>query len=319
MGVFRQICKRTLATAILAGLAGVAGAADDGQSLAEWNFQNGDDGGWRNGWSKTPETSIDSEFDVVSGLGLKMEFDFHSSEWGDSNITAPWPVDQSPAALSVRLLVPASGGKPKGPMQLGCAMNIPTWIETKAWWTDMKFPETVTINGVEYRAQTVTCDLGTSLSIQVPKQMVLRFGGYAVNYKGVIYVQQIRALRIPGAPAIRVPVSLAPPGTIVAAPVKPAPVVAPVVAVPVRNAPVVAAPAPAPVAVAPSKKSQSKTLRHYSAPVVAAPVVAAPIVAPPVAAPVNNAPEVVAPVSKPKPVYVEPPRAEPVRAQRNVD
>lgn len=318
MGNFQQICRRTLITAILAGVAGIAGAADDAQqSLVEWNFQNGDDGGWRNGWSKTPETSIDSEFDVVNGLGLRMTFDFHGTEWGDSNITAPWSVDQAPAAVSVRILAPVSGGKPKGPMQLGCAMNIPTWVETKAWWSDMKFPETVTINGVEYRAQTVTCDLGTSLSAQVPKQMVLRFGGYAVNYKGVLYIQQIRALRIPGAPPVSVPAALAPPGknTPVAAPVR----TAPVVAAPVRTAPVVAAPAPAPapVVAAPSKKSHSKTLHHYAAPVVAAPVVAAPVVAAPVVvAPVS---EPVAPVSKPKPVYVEPVRTEPVRAQRNVD
>lgn len=326
MGIFRRIGKQTFVIALLLGMVGIADAADeaDEQSLVVWNFQNGDDGGWRNGWSKTPDTAIDSEFDVVNGLGLKMTLDFHESQWGDSNITAPWIVDQAPAAVSVRVLVPASGGKPKGPMQLGCAMNIPTWVETKAWWSDMRFPDQVTINGEEYRVQTVTCDFGTSLSAPVPKQMVLRFGGYDVKYKGVLYIQQIRALRIPGAPPASVPTALAPPGKNKL-----------VVSVPAANAPVAtpaakpAAPTKAaPVAAAPSNKSQSKPERRNSAPVVAPRAVAAPpvAVAPPVAAPVGNVSEGNAQAaedkeqgSKYRPVFVEPARTGPTRAQRNVD
>lgn len=316
MGIFRQICKQAVVMAALAGVAGIANADDGagGQALVEWNFLNGDDGGWRYGWNKTENTSIDPEFEVLNGLGLRMTFDFHESEWGDTNITVPWSVEQVPAAVSVRLLAPVSGGKPKGPMQLGCAMNIPTWVETKKWWTDLKFPELVVINGVEYRAQTVTCDLGTSLSAPVSKQMVLRFGGYGVNYKGVLYMQQVRALRIPGAPPVSIPADIAP--VVKNPPVARTPVViTPAVSTPVRIAPIVKAPTPAPVVAAPSRKAPSKTVPRHSAPVVAPPAV----VAPPVAAPVSNAPDSSAQVNKYKPAPVEPPRPEPVRAQRNVD
>jgi hypothetical protein len=182
-------------------------------------------------------------------------------------------------------------------------MNNPTWVEA-GQWIDLKFPEVVTISGVEYRMQSVTCELGTSLAGQVPRDLVLRFGGNAVRYKGVLYIQQIRALRIPGAPAIG--------AQAVSTPVRTAPVVvAPVVVAPVRTAPVVIAPVvAAPVVVEPSRKSRSKTLHHYSASVRSAPVVDAPVVAAPsVATPASNAPD-----SKPKPVIVEQ-----VRAQRNVD
>ena len=326
MGIYRQICKRTFAMAVLAVVVGFANAADEsgGQSLFEWNFTDGDDGGWRNGWSKTPDTSIDSEFDVLNGLGLQLTFDFHESQWGDSNIKAPWPVgQQAPGAVNLRILAPVSGGKPKGPMQLGCAMNVPTWTEA-GQWIDLKFPETVTISGVEYRAQSVTCELGTSLSAPVPHDLVLRFGGDAVRYKGVLYIQQIRGLRIPGAPAIGRPAVSTPVRTapvdkapVVVAPVRTAPVVkAPVVVAPARTAPVVKAP----VVAAPREKSRSRTSQNHSAPVRSEPVVVEPVVATPaVDAPDSKAPEGDAPGNKSKPVFVEPVRVEPVRAQRNVD
>jgi hypothetical protein len=315
MGMFQQICKRTFVMVILVVVAGIANAADEAgrQSLFEWNFTDGDDGGWCCGWSKTNDTSISPDFDVLNGLGLQLTFDFHESQWGDSNIKAPWTVrQQAPGAVNLRILVPVSGGKPKGgTMQLGCAMNTPAWTEA-GQWTDLKFPETVTISGVEYRAQSVTCELGTSLSAPVPRDLVLRFGGDAVRFKGVLYIQQIRALRIPGAPAIGTAVSapairnapvVSTPA--VSTPARIAPVVvAPVVAAPARTAPVVVAPvvvAPAkaaPVVVAPSRKSSSRPLRHYSAPESSEPVVEP---------------------ARVEPVRVEPVRVEPVRAQRNVD
>ncbi len=333
MGVFRQICKRTFVMAILAVVVGIANAADEAgrQSLFEWNFTNGDDGGWCCGWSKTNDTTISPDFEVVNGLGLQLTFDFHESQWGDSNFKAPWTVrQQAPGAVDLRILAPVSGGKPKGgPMQLSCAMNVPTWTEAGKW-IDLKFPETVTISGVEYRAQSVTCELGTSLSAPVPHDLVLRFGGDAVRYKGVLYIQQIRALRIPGAPAIGTPVVSTPavrnPPVVstpaVSTPVRTAPVVnTPVVVAPARTAPVVVAPVvAAPVVVAPSRKSHSRTLHHYSAPVSSEPVVVAPVVAAPaVVAPVSNAPDGNVSGNKFKPALVEPARVEPVRAQRNVD
>ena len=332
MGTFRKICKRTIVMAILAGVAGIASAADEAgrqQSLVEWNFTNGDDGGWRYGWSKTGDTSISPDFDVINGLGLQLTFDFHESQWGDSNIKALWTVGQSPGAVNLRILAPVAGGKPKGPMQLGCAMNSPAWVES-GQWIDLKFPEAVTISGVEYRAQTVTCELGTSLNAPLSRDLVIRFGGDAVRYKGVLYIQQIRALRIPGAPAISTPAVSSPAvrntpvvsTPAVSTPVRTAPVVnTPVVVAPVRTAPVVVAPVvAAPVVVAPSRKSHSRTLHHYSAPVSSEPVVVAPVVAAPaVVAPVSNAPDGNASGNKFKPALVEPARVEPVRAQRNVD
>jgi hypothetical protein len=316
MGTFRKICKRTFVMAILASVAGIASAADEAgrhQSMVEWNFTNGDDGGWRYGWSKTGDTSISPDFDVINGLGLQLTFDFHESQWGDSNIKTLWTVGQAPGAVNLRILAPVAGGKPKGPMQLGCAMNSPAWVES-GQWIDLKFPEAVTISGVEYRAQTVTCELGTSLNAPLSRDLVIRFGGDAVRYKGVLYIQQIRALRIPGAPTISTPAVSTPVRTapVVNTPVRTAPVVnAPVVVAPVRTAPVVVAP----VVAAPSRKSHSRTLHHFSAPVSSEPIVVAPVVA----APVSSAPEGNAPGNKFKPVLVEPTRVEPVRAQRNVD
>lgn len=161
-------------------------------AIAEWNFADGETGGWRMGWNKTEETAI-TDFDAEPKLGLKLTMDFHSAEWGDANIKLAWTEEVAPAAVSVRILIPASIGRPKGPMQIGCAMNMP-WTEAKSW-PEVKPKEEVTIDGVAYLAQTLTCRLGTSDKPPVPRELVVRFGGEKVRYKGPLYVQQIRALR----------------------------------------------------------------------------------------------------------------------------
>lgn len=197
-----------MACALLLGAAGNVGAVgsfsiDEGSKGAgvkggvkvmEWNFADGDLGGWKNGWNKTAYTSVD-EMDVIEGLGMRLKVNFQEPEWGDSNIHVPWTTWWTPVAIKLRLLVPVRPGKPRGPMQLFCAMNNP-WVEDQAKiWVDMNFPERVMVDGVEFLAQNVTCPLGTTAKGPTHKWLVLRFGGYHVRYKnGLIFIQQIRAV-----------------------------------------------------------------------------------------------------------------------------
>jgi hypothetical protein len=61
----------------------------------------------------------------------------------------------------------------------------------------LKFPERVSVDGVEFLAQSVTCRLGTSPKGTPPKELILRFGGDRVRYKsGLLFIQQIRAVSV---------------------------------------------------------------------------------------------------------------------------
>lgn len=164
----------------------------DSNSLANWDFaSSGETSGWRMGWNKSEEAAI-TDFDAEPKLGLKLTMDFHASAWGDANIKTAWTDAIAPVALRVKILIPVSSGRPKGPMQMGCAMNMP-WTEAKHWPT-LKGGDTVVIDGIEYLLQTVTCRLGTSSISRVPGELVVRFGGDRIRYKGPMYIQRIQAL-----------------------------------------------------------------------------------------------------------------------------
>jgi hypothetical protein len=157
--------------------------------IQEWTFADGDTQGWRMGWSSSEETAI-TDMDVEAPLGLKLTLNYEAKGWGDSNLKLAWTEPQAPVALSMRILIPAELGKPKGPLQVGCAMNEP-WSEAKHW-PDLKVTEHVTIGKKEYLAQNVTCRLGSSSAQH--KALILRFGGERVRFKGNVYIQNIRAL-----------------------------------------------------------------------------------------------------------------------------
>jgi len=171
MKKFKFITSGVFALAMLFGAVGSV-SADDADAkknvLAEWSFADDDAGGWSLGWNSSEDTAV-TDLEVAKGLGLKLTLNYQGSGWGDGNIKLAWTTQQVPAALNLRLLVPASSSKPKGPMQLGCAMNMP-WTEAKSW-TDLKLPERITIAGTEYLAQTVTCRLGTSPSAPIPREL----------------------------------------------------------------------------------------------------------------------------------------------------
>lgn len=168
-------------------------AAAQPVALQEWNFADGSTGGWRLGWNSSEDTAA-TEMSVEPELGLKVTVNFQSKVWGDANLKVQWPSEPLPQAISVRVLVPAANGKPRGPMQMGCAMNSP-WSETKHW-PELRLPEQVTVAGKPYLAQTVTCRIGTASGS--PKDLILRLGGDRVRYQGPLYFQQIRALRNAG-------------------------------------------------------------------------------------------------------------------------
>lgn len=167
-----------------------ADAPADPNVLRSFDFTkaDADTDGWVMGWNKTPELAI-SDVDVEAGVGLKLVLKADNGSWGDANIklanvTAPFP-----AAVSLRLMQPASAGRARG-LQIGCALNSP-WSEAKVW-VDFKPTEKVTVQGAEYSVQTIVCPLGAS----DPKQteVVLRFGGDRVRYQGALYIQSIRLL-----------------------------------------------------------------------------------------------------------------------------
>lgn len=159
-------------------------------ALREWTFADGSTGGWRLGWNSSEDTAA-TEMSVEPGLGLKVTVNFQSKDWGDANLKVQWPEEPLPQAINLRVLVPAANGRPRGPMQIGCALNSP-WSETKHW-PDLRLPEQITIAGKPYLAQTVTCRIGSATGS--PKDLILRLGGNRVRYQGPLYLQQIRALR----------------------------------------------------------------------------------------------------------------------------
>lgn len=171
------------------------GAPGESSSRAEgwrWDFTNGDANGWRMGWNKTDETAI-TDFGVTRELGLALTLDFNSPDFGDANIVLSWSEPAIPASVSARILVPVANGKPRGPLKLGCAMSDP-WIEDQDW-PSLTLEERKTIGGVEYMAQTVTCQLGTKANGRTAAELVLRLGGENTLYKGPLYIQEIRAAR----------------------------------------------------------------------------------------------------------------------------
>lgn len=157
----------------------------------KWDFTKGETLEWRMGWNKDDDAQI-TDFSVVRGLGLKLTMDFHSTEFGDGNIVLPWSRNTVPTSISARFLVPVSDGKPLGPLKMGCAMNQP-WLED-SHWPNLMFPERVTIDGVDYMAQTVTCRIGSSYA-RSAEELVLRIGGSGTLFRGAMYIQEIRASR----------------------------------------------------------------------------------------------------------------------------
>lgn len=188
--------REAMAVKAQAPAAPTAPAGDvEANVLATWDFAStGEVSVWRMGWNKTEDGAI-TDFDIDPKLGLKLTMDFHGSAWGDANIKAAWGDAAVPAAVRVTLMVPVAAGRPKGQMQMGCAMNVP-WTEAKHW-PSLKFGESVTIDGAEYYRQTVTCRLGTSGLVRAPSELVLRFGGDRIRFRGPMYIQQVQALAGP--------------------------------------------------------------------------------------------------------------------------
>lgn len=186
--MWRSKYPRLLLSALLVSL--LAGNSWAETNLQEWELIGDDADGWKLGWNGSPEASI-SDVEPVEKVGLGMTMAFSTVAWGDANMQHAWINPQAPNAVRVRLLVPVGNGIPKGPMSMGCALNIPTWSEAKDW-VPLRFKEKVSIEGKDYLAQTVTCKLGDAQAAF--KALILRFGGENVRFKGTMYIQKITAL-----------------------------------------------------------------------------------------------------------------------------
>jgi hypothetical protein len=97
--------QMVLAVVLLVGVIGSVGAvgnfaaAEPGVKVMEWNFADGDAGGWKLGWNKT-EDAVITDLDVVDGLGLRLKVDASRIESAHSGAGAS---RQTPGANAIGL------------------------------------------------------------------------------------------------------------------------------------------------------------------------------------------------------------------------
>jgi len=171
-----------------------ASAPPSSQLLRSWRFDapDADEGGWTRAWNSSEDNVITSAW-VEPGVGLQVSLVFANRAWGDANLRLGWGEAVAPTHVLLRLLVPAEAGRIKGPLMVGCAFNNP-WSEEKHW-SEVRPTERVTVLGKAYNAEDLTCRLGNTT--RQHQDVVLRFGGERVRYKGAVYVQRMSLVRQP--------------------------------------------------------------------------------------------------------------------------